>query len=55
MAQPQRRWLSTNCSQHYSEGTVDGQENPYPNIALNNLFEVQETLSNTGHVYTPLL
>ncbi|MEZ8227321.1 TRAP transporter substrate-binding protein [Vibrio splendidus] len=36
------------------QGTVDGQENPYPNIALNNLFEVQETLSNTGHVYTPL-
>ncbi|MCK6263408.1 TRAP transporter substrate-binding protein [Vibrio sp. ZSDE26] len=36
------------------QGTVDGQENPYPNIALNNLYEVQSTLSNTGHVYTPL-
>lgn len=37
------------------QGTVDGQENPYPNIALNNLFEVQGHLSDTGHVYTPLV
>ncbi|WP_076420050.1 TRAP transporter substrate-binding protein [Colwellia sp. UCD-KL20] len=37
------------------QGTVDGQENPYPNIALNNLYEVQEYLTDTGHVYTPLV
>jgi TRAP-type transport system periplasmic protein len=37
------------------QGTVDGQENPYPNIALNNLYEVQKYISNTGHVYTPLV
>lgn len=37
------------------QGTVDGQENPYPNISLNNLYEVQEYLTDTGHVYTPLV
>lgn len=37
------------------QGTVDGQENPYPNIALNNLFEVQKFISDTGHVYSPLV
>ncbi|WP_026971795.1 TRAP transporter substrate-binding protein [Aliagarivorans marinus] len=36
------------------QGTVDGQENPYPNIALNNLYEVQGSMTDTGHVYTPL-
>ncbi|MGY3572590.1 TRAP transporter substrate-binding protein [Vibrio paucivorans] len=36
------------------QGTVDGQENPYPNIALNNLYEVQSSMTDTGHVYTPL-
>ncbi|PSW22118.1 ABC transporter substrate-binding protein [Photobacterium sanctipauli] len=37
------------------QGTVDGQENPYPNIALNNLYEVQKQMTDTGHVYTPLV
>ncbi|ROV57914.1 TRAP transporter substrate-binding protein [Vibrio ponticus] len=37
------------------QGTVDGQENPYPNIALNNLYEVQSSMTDTGHVYTPLV
>ncbi|WP_292882818.1 TRAP transporter substrate-binding protein [Nisaea sp.] len=34
-------------------GVIDGQENPYTNIASAKLNEVQKYLSKTGHVYTP--
>ncbi len=34
-------------------GVIDGQENPYTNIAGAKLNEVQKYLSVTGHVYTP--
>jgi tripartite ATP-independent transporter DctP family solute receptor len=34
-------------------GVIDGQENPYTNIASAKLNEVQKYLSVTGHVYTP--
>jgi tripartite ATP-independent transporter DctP family solute receptor len=34
-------------------GVIDGQENPYTNIAAAKLNEVQKYLSVTGHVYTP--
>lgn len=34
-------------------GVIDGQENPYAQIASAKLGEVQKYLSNTGHVYTP--
>jgi len=34
-------------------GTIDGQENPYAQIASAKFQEVQEYLSITGHVYTP--
>ncbi|NEU30467.1 TRAP transporter substrate-binding protein [bacterium LRH843] len=37
------------------QGTVDGQENPYPTIDLSQFGEVQEHVSNTNHVYTPFL
>ncbi|WP_082235408.1 TRAP transporter substrate-binding protein [Halobacillus massiliensis] len=37
------------------QGTVDGQENPYPTILLSNYPEVQEHVSNTNHVYTPFI
>ncbi len=37
------------------QGTVDGQENPYPTIELSNFYEVQDYLSGTGHVYTPFI
>src|SRR5690606_12066272 len=37
------------------QGTVDGQENPYPTIDLSQYAEVQEHLSNTNHVYTPFI
>lgn len=33
------------------QGTVDGQENPYSNILNNNIFEVNNMLVDTGHVY----
>ena len=36
-------------------GVIDGQENPYTNIAGAKLNEVQKYLSVTGHVYTPFL
>lgn len=35
------------------QGTVDGQENPYVTIALSKFNEVQDYISNTGHVYSP--
>jgi tripartite ATP-independent transporter DctP family solute receptor len=34
-------------------GVIDGQENPFTNIAAAKLNEVQKYLSVTGHVYTP--
>ncbi|MEM8665201.1 MAG: TRAP transporter substrate-binding protein, partial [Pseudomonadota bacterium] len=34
-------------------GVIDGQENPYAQIASANFQEVQKYLSVTGHVYTP--
>lgn len=34
-------------------GVIDGQENPYAQIASMNFQEVQKYLSITGHVYTP--
>lgn len=34
-------------------GVMDGQENPYAQIASANFQEVQKYLSITGHVYTP--
>ncbi|TVQ55927.1 MAG: TRAP transporter substrate-binding protein [Rhodobacteraceae bacterium] len=34
-------------------GVIDGQENPYTQIASANFQEVQRYLSITGHVYTP--
>ncbi|MBU8879902.1 TRAP transporter substrate-binding protein [Bacillus sp. FJAT-29790] len=37
------------------QGTVDGQENPYPTILLSKYFEVQKHISNTNHVYTPFI
>ena len=37
------------------QGTVDGQENPYPTIDLSQYAEVQKHLSNTNHVYTPYI
>ena len=35
-------------------GVIDGQENPYAQIASAKFQEVQEFLSITGHVYTPV-
>lgn len=37
------------------QGTIDGQENPYPTILLSKYPEVQEHISNTNHVYTPFI
>lgn len=34
-------------------GVIDGQENPYANIAAAKFQEVQKYLSETNHVYTP--
>jgi TRAP-type transport system periplasmic protein len=34
-------------------GVMDGQENPFPQIASAKLFEVQKYLSLSAHVYTP--
>jgi tripartite ATP-independent transporter DctP family solute receptor len=34
-------------------GVIDGQENPYANIASAKFNEVQKYLSKTNHVYTP--
>ncbi|MEC9482893.1 MAG: TRAP transporter substrate-binding protein, partial [Halomonas sp.] len=35
------------------QGTVDGQENPVSVILTSNLWEVQDHMSLTGHVYSP--
>ncbi|GEN23503.1 periplasmic substrate-binding transporter [Halomonas cupida] len=37
------------------QGTVDGQENPISVILTSNLWEVQDYLSLTGHVYSPAI
>lgn len=37
------------------QGTVDGQENPYPTIDLSQFNEVQQYVSSTNHVYTPFI
>jgi tripartite ATP-independent transporter DctP family solute receptor len=37
------------------QGTVDGQENPYPTIDLSQYAEVQKHVSSTNHVYTPFI
>lgn len=37
------------------QGVVDGQENPWGTIYLQNFFEVQDYASNTGHVYSPFV
>ncbi|RPF54314.1 TRAP transporter substrate-binding protein [Aquisalibacillus elongatus] len=37
------------------QGTVDGQENPYATIYLENFYEVQDYVSNTHHVYSPFV
>ena len=34
-------------------GTVDGQENPFPNILASKLYEVQKHMAVTRHVYNP--
>jgi tripartite ATP-independent transporter DctP family solute receptor len=34
-------------------GTVDGQENPFPNILTSKLYEVQKHVAVTKHVYNP--
>ena len=38
-----------------SQGTVDGQENPISIIHASKYFEVQNFLSLTGHVYSPVV
>ncbi|MBB6448655.1 tripartite ATP-independent transporter DctP family solute receptor [Geomicrobium halophilum] len=37
------------------QGTIEGQENPYPIINLEGYHEVQQYLSATNHVYTPYI
>ena len=37
------------------QGTVDGQENPVSVILTSNLWEVQDHMSLTGHVYSPAI
>ena len=37
------------------QGTVDGQENPITVIVATNVWEVQDYLSLTGHVYSPAI
>jgi len=36
-------------------GVFDGQENPYSSIYLNRFHEVQRYVTDTGHVYSPLV
>ncbi|WP_447043445.1 TRAP transporter substrate-binding protein [Vreelandella sp. H-I2] len=35
------------------QGTIDGQENPIPILTVNNMWEIQDYLTLTGHVYSP--
>lgn len=37
------------------QGVVDGQENPWGTIYLQNFFEVQQYTTDTGHVYSPFV
>ena len=37
------------------QGVVDGQENPWGTIYLQNFYEVQDYATNTGHVYSPFV
>lgn len=37
------------------QGVVDGQENPWATIYLQNFFEVQKYATDTGHVYSPFV
>lgn len=37
------------------QGVVDGQENPWGTIYLQNFYEVQDYTTNTGHVYSPFV
>lgn len=37
------------------QGVVDGQENPWGTIYLQNFYEVNDYATNTGHVYSPHL
>lgn len=37
------------------QGVVDGQENPWGTIYLQNFFEVQKYTTDTGHVYSPFV
>lgn len=37
------------------QGVVDGQENPWGTIYLQNFFEVQGFATDTGHVYSPFV
>jgi len=37
------------------QGVVDGQENPWGTIYLQNFFEVQDYSTDTGHVYSPFV
>ena len=37
------------------QGVIDGQENPIPVITSANLWEVQDYLTLTGHVYSPAI
>jgi tripartite ATP-independent transporter DctP family solute receptor len=35
------------------QGVIDGQENPYVNIKLSGIYEVQKYIIETGHIYDP--
>lgn len=35
------------------QGTIDGQENPIPIVTANNMWEIQDHITLTGHVYSP--
>lgn len=37
------------------QGSVDGQENPLSTIYIEGLYEVQEYVSSTNHIYTPFV
>ncbi|AZR71963.1 ABC transporter substrate-binding protein [Anoxybacter fermentans] len=37
------------------QGVVDGQENPWGTIYLQNFYEVQKYATDTGHVYSPFV
>lgn len=37
------------------QGVVDGQENPWGTIYLQNFYEVQDYATDTGHVYSPFV